>query len=399
MKQHTNKLALVGTLFGAISFAQLSPITSRSCIAQGGGGGGGTPLVDISPLFPKGHTKIPVLGSVLEFFYWEANKELVYRNSKKEIYTRPLKGSDKWQGELYSSMSRLTDAEEQYILEEQDTRFLDISQSKWHSFSTKYPLSHHLFWAKENSVDVLYSLSDVYSCGGDKPVDRSHCSQTLVIYRYGPGSKVPSSCNLHSLPGETFSIGRGQSYPNLFIYKSNPDPKGGTNVFLYSVDVRKATGTSGVVPNCQLTPLFPPTIGSSVWIPGKPEAVYMLPAQNGIVQKYASFVVKTDDTTDNVLWFHRKSSFDPLKCQAFNFNGREPMVLPSSKSLLATWTKDEGTTIVFPEKKESARLFKSMYADKVQEDDFWLADNGSLFVTAPEGPGKDRQIYFTDISR
>ena len=230
----------------------------------------------------------------MEFFYWEKNKELVYRNSAEKIYTKYLKGTDQLQADLRSPMSRLIEPDENYILEKDDTRFLDLI-SKWHSFSTKYPLSGHLFWAKENSVDVLYSLSDVYSCGGDKPVDRTQCSQTLVIYRYGPGPKTPSSCNLHAMPGETFSIGQGQSYPNLFIYKSNPDPKGGTHVFLYSVDVRKATGTTGAVPNCQLTPLFPPTIGSSVWVPGKPQSVHMLPAQNGIVQKYSSFVIKSDD--------------------------------------------------------------------------------------------------------
>jgi hypothetical protein len=370
----------------------LSPITSQACR---GGGGGPVPLFDISHKFTQGHSKIETVGSVSEYLYWESRNTLVYRNPHNELYLKPLKSDSNFLTYLYSPISRLIDPREKYLMVAQDTKYLDISEPHlmWHSYSTKYPVSRHLFWGNENGRDVLYSLSNLY-----RPKE---CIQTLIIYRYGTGEHKPSSCSLKATAEEQFFIGEGHSYPYAILYKTTPDKKGGTNLFLYSVDVRRAleNGSDEGLPKCVLTPLFPPSVGSSISVPGNVKAVYHLPNQNGILQPFSSFAIKTDDPTENLLWLYRKTGISALRCESFNFNGREAFVLNTNRSIITTWAPEEGAKIVLPELKEEAQIFRGLSATNLSEDDFWLANNGNLFVSTTDEINSGKKLYLTDLDR
>ncbi len=198
------------------------------------------------------------------------------------------------------------------------------------------------------------------------------------------------------MSGEKFFAGEGHTYPDAFIYKARPTAdKKGTEVALYNLRVGNPAG--GVLQPHQCTPI--PATNRVITVPGNVTAVYQLPDQNGAM-KYPSYAIKTDDPVHNLLWIYRTDILTPYRCHSYDFAGRKPFVLNPKRSVIATWAEGEGITLVYPQRKEQAKIFPGLRAHDLKETDFWLADSGKkLFVATKATAADTKKIYALDLPR
>jgi len=336
-------------------------ISSVKC--QGGDGPNPLQLVDG---LKNNVLQYPSVGEVQEFVLLESKNALIYRNHEGMIFELNLRSgksrkiaSSRW------PLSSIKDENDRFITLRDRATVLDTGTQPptWRWWSHKNSLKH-VYWHRFLGKETLFSVD---------PYQVSESKQRISVYSFSRKGVTPHLCNLFANKGEHFFLGEGHVYPYIFLYKTKKEGNC-TRLSYFNIQIE---GELLGKPMCQLY-----TSGQySTSLPGNILEVYQFPE---LMQgNHNMFVVRTDDPNKNLLW-----DDGIYGCRFYNFGSSVPMVLNSKQAVLASWSEQEGLSLVYPRRLDKGeptvvRPLLGMLEGPITQKDLILSDNGkTLFVLA-----------------
>lgn len=333
----------------------------------GGGDTGPKPLSDMTDGFKIDTQNIPSAGAPEEFLFWEKSNKLVYRTELSEIYAGlvPTGQAEK----LTNSglpLSRIVDEKERYLVSESSPSIFDRKYKRWINYWLDARPFRHLFW----NDDKLYSIS--------ARIDQ-HNKQYINVYEYEVGKfKAEPVCKtIIAEPGEHYTLAEGSAYPDVFFYRVKQGSIG-KEISVFRMPLK------GLLLPCTMLPLGQYTRE----IAGPVKSVHMFP-------ELAALAVEVDHPKRNLLWDSSTG------CRYFDIGRQKPLVLNYKKPLIATWSADDGMTLVHLDKEKKANVAWGEYQNvtELTQRDVWLADDGErLFVSPAFGYTSTRWLFKMTLS-